>query len=273
MNRRDAIFTGAAILSSSFTLAAARSSSADPRVADLVKAGKIRAGLALAPIMATKDFATGEFRGVAVDLGRELASRIGVELVQVPYPRPGAVMAGLQSNAWDIAFLGIDPARAAEADFSPAYLEVDLTYLVPASSSIRRIADADTPGIRIAVPRGDLVDILLSGSLKQATLVRAETVAGAFELVRSGQADVCAEPRPNLLQDQAHLPESRVLEDRFGVNRVGIVVPKGNTGRLGYVSEFVEQAKASGLVQRAIERAELRGVQVAPAVKLSPTAG
>ena len=273
MNRRDAISTGAAILFSSFAFAGARSSTDDHRVADLVKAGKIRAGLAVAPIMAIKDSTTGELRGVAVDLARELASQIGVELVQVAYPRPGAVMAGLHSNAWDIAFLGIDPARVAEADFSPAYLEVDLTYLVPESSPIHGIADADRPGVRIAVPRGDLVDILLGRSLKQATLVRAETVAGAFELVRTGQADVCAEPRPNLLQDQAHLPGSRVLEERFGVNRVGIVVPKGNTGRLAFVSEFVEQAKASGLVQRAIERADLRGVQVAPAVKLSPTAG
>jgi polar amino acid transport system substrate-binding protein len=105
--------------------------------------------------------------------------------------------------------------------------------------------------------------------LKQATLVRADTVAGAFELLRTGLADVCAEPRPNLIQDQAHMPQSRVLEDRFGVNRVGIVIPRGNPGRLSYFSEFVEQAKGSGLVQQAIERAGLRGVQVAPAARLT----
>jgi polar amino acid transport system substrate-binding protein len=244
---------------------------ADPRVADYIRAGKIRAGLAAAPIIAVKDPATGELRGVAVDLARELASRIGVELVPVEYPRPGAVMqglgAGLGADAWDIAFLGIDRDRAAQADFSPAYLEVDLTYLVTADSCIRRIADADRPGVRIAVPRGDLVDILLGRLLKQASLVRSDTVAGALDLVRSGSADVCAEPRPNLLQGQARLPGSRVLSDRFGVNRLGIAVPKGTGGHLGYVSEFVEEAKASGLVQRAIESAGLTGVQVAPPEK------
>ena len=268
MKRRDAIFLGAAILSSPFASSAAWSVS-DARIADIVKAGKIRAGLAVAPIMAMKDAKTGELRGVAVDLARELAAQIGVQLEQVPYARPGAVMAGLKSNAWDLAFLGIDPSRSAEADFTPAYLEVDLTYLVPANSSIARVPDADRPGVRIAVPRNDLVDILLSRMLTQATLVRADTVAGAFELVRTGQADVCAEPRPNLLQDQAHMPQSRVLADRFGVNRVGIVIPKGNAGRLSYFSEFVERAKASGLVQQAIERAGLQGVQVAPAAKLA----
>lgn len=265
MNRRDAIFVGATILTSPFVSSAAWSVS-DARVADLVKAGKIRAGLAVAPIMATTDAKTGELRGLAVDLAREVAAQIGVQLEQVPYARPGAVMAGLKSNAWDLAFLGIDPSRSAEADFTPAYLEVDLTYLVPANSPITRVPDADRPGIRIAVPRDDLVDILLSRTLTRATLMRADTVAGAFELVRTGQADVCAEPRPNLLQDQAHMPQSRVLADRFGVNRVGIVIPKGNAEHLSYFSEFVERAKASGLVQRAIERAGLQGVQVAPAV-------
>src|SRR5690348_326340 len=108
MNRRDAISLAAAILSSPFTVSAVQSMS-DARVEDLLKSGKIRAGLAVAPIMATKDASTGELRGVAVDLAGELAAQIGVKLEQVPYARPGAVMAGLRSNAWDVAFLGIDP--------------------------------------------------------------------------------------------------------------------------------------------------------------------
>jgi len=269
MNRRNAITAGAAIVLSPLTLSEARSLSADPRVADFVKAGRIRAGLAVAPILATQDPATGELRGVAVDLARALAARIGVELLPVAYPRPGAVMEGLRSDAWDVAFLGSDPARAAAADFSPAYMEVDLTYLVPASSSIHSLADADKAGVRIAVPRGDLVDILLDRMLKRAKLVRADTVAGAFDLLRAGQADVCALPRPNLLQDTARLPGSRVLEERFGVNRVGIAVPNGKAGHLAYFSEFIEEAKASGLVQRAIERAGLLGVRVAPRANAS----
>ncbi len=264
MKRRSAITIGTAILLSPLALFGTRALAADPRVADLVRAGRIRTGLGLAPIIATKDAATGELRGVAVDLARTLATRMGVEFVPVEYPRPGAVMEGLQTNAWDVAFLGIDPSRAAEADFSPSYLQVDVTYLVPSGSSIRSVADADRAGVRIAVPRGDLTDILLSRMLKRAELVRADTVVGTFDLLQAGQADVCASPRPNLLQLSARLPGSRALEDRFGVNNVGIVVPKEHTGRLSYVSEFIEEAKASGFIQGAIERAGLRGVQVAP---------
>ena len=267
MKRRDVLTMGAALCLSPVILSRAFASAPDPRVADLFKTGKLRVGLAPAPIMATLNAATGVFHGVAVDLASDLAHAIGVDLVQVPYARPGAIMAGLNSDAWDLAFLGIDPARASEAHFSAPYMEVDLTYLVRRESPVQNIADADKEGIRIAVPRGDLVDILQTKMLKHAELVRADTVIGAFELLRTGQADICALPLPNLLQNRSRLPGSRIIDGRFGVNRVGIVVPKGKTEHLAYFSEFLEQAKASGTVQRAIERAGLQGVRVAPPVK------
>jgi polar amino acid transport system substrate-binding protein len=257
--------TGVAALVSFFMTSAVSAQAADPRVQDLVVAGKVRAGIGLTPLALTKDPATGDMRGVALDLGRALAARIGVELHPVIYPRPGAVIEGLKAKEWDVAIsLGVDPNRAAEVDFSPPYMEVDLTGLVPAGSAIARIADADRAGVRIAVPRVDLVDLVLSRQFKQAELVRADTVIGAFELLRAGQADVSALPRPNLLQYTSQLAGSRVLSDRFGVNSVAIAVPKGNAGRLAYIREFIEEAKSSGLVQRAIENAGLRGVQVAP---------
>ena len=129
-----------------------------------------------------------------------------------------------------------------------AYLEVDLRYLVPLNSLIHTMADADKTGTRIAVPRGDLVDVLLSKRLKQAELVRADTVLGAFELLQTEKTDVCALPLPNLIQYSARLPGSRILDERFGVNRVGIVVPKGHDANLTYFSEFIESAKTSGLM-------------------------
>lgn len=201
---------------------------------------------------------------LAMDIARALAARIGIELQLVEYPRPGAVMEGIRSGAWDVTFLGIDPARAAVVDFSPPYMQSDLTYLVPAGSSIRNVADADQPGVRIAVPRGDLSDVVLSRVLKRAELVRADSIPAVSELLRAGRADARAAPRGLLLEQSAQLPGSRVLEDRFGVLLYAILVPKGHAGRLAYVSEFIEEAKASGLVQQTIERAGLRGYQVSP---------
>jgi len=246
-------------------VAAEAQQSPDPRVADLVASGKVRVGVGLgSPPVAIKDPVTGELRGPAWDLAHALAARIGIELLPVEYPRPGAVMEGAQANAWDVALLGIDPSRAAQVDFSPPYIRYDLTFMVAAGSSIRNVADADQAGVRIAVPRGDISDLRLSRTLKRAELVRANTIAAMVDLLRAGQADVCAGTRPGLLDELSRLPGFRVLEDRFGVILVAMVVPKGHAGRIAYISDFIEEAKASGLIQRAIERSGLRGVEVAP---------
>jgi polar amino acid transport system substrate-binding protein len=237
----------------------------DPRIADLVRAGKLRAGVGVvAPHWAIKDPRTGELRGVAVDVARALATRLGIELVTVEYPSPPSVLEGLKVAAWDVGFLAIDPSRAVVVDFSPPYLQIDATYLVPDGPSIRSVTDVDQPGIRIAVTRKSVEEIVLSRSLKRAELRAIDTIAAGFDLLRTGNADVLAAPRPALLQFSARLPGSRVLDDRFHAAFGAMAVPKGETGRLAYIGEFIEEAKISGLVQRAIERAGVRGVQVAP---------
>jgi polar amino acid transport system substrate-binding protein len=237
----------------------------DQRVADLVRAGELRVGIGVvAPHWAIKDPGTGELRGVAVDIARELAMRLGIELVAVEYPSPPAVLDGLKVDAWDVGFLAIDPSRAVVVDFSPPYLQIDATYLTTAGSSIRSVTEADQPGVRIAVTSKSVEEIVLSRSLKRAELQRVDTISAGFDLLRDGDAHALAAPRPALLALSARLPGSRVLEDRFHAAFGAMAVPKGQTGRLAYIAEFVEQAKASGLVQQAIERAGVRGVQVAP---------
>ena len=137
-------------------------------------------------------------------------------------------------------------------------------------------------GIPAEKPDVVLVDINLPGmsgiecvaklklklpALRVLMLTTYEDSDRIFDSLRAGQADVSALPRPNLIQYSAQLPGSRVLADRFGVNLVAIAVPKGQSGRLAYIAEFIKEANASGLVKRAIERAGLQGVQVAPPAK------
>ncbi len=198
-------------------------------------------------------------------ISRALATRIGVEFLPVEYPggAPKLVEAA-KTGAWDVGFAGIDPSRTAEVDVSPPIMQEDFTYLVPAGSSIRSVADADRPRVRIAVRRNRASTLALSRILKRAELVRVETRDAALDLLRTGHADAWAATRPTLLEYSTRLPGSRVLEDRYGANRVAMVVPKGQAGWLAYISDFIEEAKASGLVQRAIKRAGLRGFQAAP---------
>src|SRR6266446_5233361 len=234
---------------------------ADPRVGDVVRTGKVRVGL-FASFVYTKDPATGELRGVGIEIARALAARLGVEVLLVERSDPPGIVECLKAGACDVALLGITAGRAAEVDFSPPYLQADLTYLVPAGSSIRRVADADQPGVRIAVVRDHAMDFALRGKLKQAETVYAETPDAAFDLLRRGHVTVQAGIRPGLLTYSIQLPGSRVLEDRYGANVIGMAVRKGQAGWLGYVSEFIAESKTSGLVQQAMERAGVRGIQV-----------
>ena len=237
----------------------------DPRVADIVRAGKLRVGMGLgATALALKDPATGELRGPAVDLAHALAARIGVSLESIEYPRPGAVMDGARINAWDVTFLAFNPARAGDVDFSTPYMQSDYTYVVGPGSSIRTAADVDQPGVRVAVPHGDTADLHSSRVLKRAEVVRVESFAAALELLRTGQAEASAGSRTNMLAESAKLPGARVLEDNTGFAYWAAVLPKGKAEQLAYVSEFIEEAKASGLVQQIITRNGLLGVQVAP---------
>ena len=235
----------------------------DPRVADLVQAGKVRMGLF--PPQYTKDPVSGELKGLWVDVARAFAARIGVELLLVEHPTPPKMVECLKAGACDVGSLGFDPARAGDVEgFSPPFIEFDYTYLVPAGSSIRNIADVDRPGVRIAVVHAHASTLTLTRLRKQAELVSADTPDSAFELLRTGRVDVWASARPVLVDYSAQLPGSRVLEARYGANRPALVVAKGQAARLAYLSEFIEEIKASGYVQQAITRSGWRGVQVAP---------
>jgi polar amino acid transport system substrate-binding protein len=249
------------------TPAAAADAQQDRRVADLVSAGKIRVGLHLPQFV--KDPATGEIHGngtgaVIEQVARALAERLGVALELVGHPSPPALVECLKAQACDAGFLGYVPNRTADVGFTAPYILVPFTYMVAPGSAIHSIADVDKTGIRIAAVRSHASTQALSRILKQAEMVVVEIPDEAFELMRSGRADAWASPRPPLLEYAAHLPGARVLDDRFGANLQSMVVPINQVLRLDYIADFLEDAKASGLLQRAIERAGERGIEVAP---------
>jgi polar amino acid transport system substrate-binding protein len=247
-------------------LVGAGTAGAQSGTAAVAPTGQLRVAVNVGnPVLAVKDAATGEVRGVAVDLGRALAAKLGVPVALVEYPSVPRIVDGARTGAWDIAFLAIDPARAGDMEFTPIYMEVEDTYLVRTGSPIRTTADADQPTLRIAVLSGSAPDLLLSKTLKQASLIRAETRMAAFELLRFGQVDAFAANRNSFATFTAGLDGYRALDDYFSTVPHAIAVPRGRADALATVTAFLEEAKTSGDVQRAIERAKLPGVRVAPA--------
>lgn len=238
----------------------------DPRIADLVKSGKVRFGTF--PPQYTKDAATGELKGPWVEVMRALGEHMGLSVVLTELPTPSKLVECLDTGPCDIGSLGFDPTRADQVGgFTPPFMQVEYTLLVPAGSAMRSVADMDRPGVRIAVVRNHASTLALGRITKQAEQVSAETPDAAFNLLRSGRVDAWASVRPALLDYSAELAGSRVLEDSYGANFPALVVPKGQPERLAYISEFVEKAKASGIVQRAIDRAGQPGYRVAAPAK------
>jgi polar amino acid transport system substrate-binding protein len=255
-----AIFLTLSVLLAGSGIAGAQSS--DPRVADLVQAGKIRIGLFSTQY--SKDPATGELRSVRVDIARALAERIGVQAVLIEHRTPPEVVGCIKAGACDVVFLPLDERAASVGDFSFPFVQSEYTMLVPAGSPIRSAADADKTGIRIAAVRNHSSTATLTGTIKQAEVILGEDEMAAFELLRAGRADAFASTRQLLLRMSTNLSGSRVLQDRYGANLNRVVIPKGHAGRLAYVNEFVEEAKASRLVQKAIDRDGTFAFQVPP---------
>jgi polar amino acid transport system substrate-binding protein len=236
-----------------------------PARAELAPTGKLRAGINYGNvILAKKDKSTGEPSGVAIDLTQELAKRLGVPVEIIAYDSVGTMVDGAKAGAWDIAFLGSDPARAEEITFTPAYVELDATYLVAAASPLRAAADVDREGVRVAAPIRANYELYLSRSLKRAQLVRAQDAGAAFDLLASGKVDALAGLTQALIGLSAKLPGSRLVDGRFMAVQQSVGTPKGREAGAAYLRGFVEEAKASGLVARAIEKTGAVGVSVAP---------
>jgi polar amino acid transport system substrate-binding protein len=234
----------------------------DPRVSDIARSGALR--LALFPsFFYRRDATSGEPRGVGIEIAWALASAIGVALRPSEYASPPKVVETLVAGAADVALLGIDPVRGRDVDFSPPLIAADFTFLVPENSAARTIADADRPGSRVALVRHHAMDTALRGKLSAATPVYADTPDAAFEMFRSGQAEVLAGIRPGLLMYAGMMPGARVIEGRYGRNVIALAVKKGEAGLLAFVGEFVAAAKTDGTVARAIESAGLHGVEIA----------
>ncbi|HEV8583792.1 MAG TPA: transporter substrate-binding domain-containing protein [Methylomirabilota bacterium] len=233
--------------------------------AHLAPRGTLRAGINYGNfILATRDGKSGESRGVAVDLMRALAARLGVPVAIVAYDSVAAMVDAAKTDVWDIAFLGIDPAREGEIGFTAPYLEIEATYLVPAGSPLRDAADADRAGVSIAAPSRANYELYLSRHLKAARLVSAPNGEAAFELFAKGRVDALAGLKQALIGLADRLPGARMLDGRFMAVRQAIGVPRGRDAGLVYLKAFVEEAKASGLVARAIAETGARGVSVAP---------
>jgi len=230
----------------------------------LSPSGKLKIGLNYSNfLLVIGDDANGEPKGIAPDLGRELAKRVGMPFEFVKFDAAGKLFDAVKSAQCDVGFLGAEPQRADEVDFTNAYLEIPVTFLVPAGSPIKTIADVDRDGVRIAVSERSAYDLYLSRTLKKAQLVRTKGIPASYDVFMAQKLEVLGGLKPKLVDEQARTPGSRVLDGQITGVQQAIGAPKGRPAAAKYLREFAEDVKRSGFVARAIEKHGVKGVRVA----------
>ena len=234
-------------------------------VSELAPHGVLRAAINLSNfLLVTGRGPTGDPVGVAPDMAREIANRLGVGIAYVPFPRPGELADAADTDRWDIGLIGAEPARAEKIAFTPAYVEIEATYMVPPGSALTTMEQIDQPGIRIAVTARAAYDLWLERNIKRAELVRVDGLDGAYERFVADKLEALAGLRPRLLSDVQKLAGARILEGQFTAVQQAVGTARRNTAGAAFLRDFVEEAKASGLVARLIERHRVVGLSVAP---------
>jgi len=224
--------------------------------------GRLRAALNFSNVLLVSS-RTPEPTGVAPDLARELARRANAAVEFVGYENAGLVADAANDDEWDVAFIGAEPDRASEIAFTPAYIEIEATYLVPNASPIQTVEEVDRPGARIATAARAAYTLYLKRTLRHATLVEADGLPASFDLFAGAHLDALAGLKPRLLDDARKLAGARVLDGRFTAVQQSMGVRQSHTAAARYLAVFADEIKSSGLLRTIIERHDVRGLSVA----------
>mmetsp|Transcript_34582 Transcript_34582/g.91589 ORF Transcript_34582/g.91589 Transcript_34582/m.91589 type:complete len:361 (+) Transcript_34582:84-1166(+) len=240
-----------------------------PLAAEMAPTGTLRAAINMRNmLLVTGKTAAGDPEGLAPSLAAAFAEKLGVPVQYVPYDGPGALAEAAAEDAWDIALIGADPDRAAHVTFTAPYCEIEAAYMVPEGSSFQSNDEVDSDGTRIAVCGKAAYDLWLERNIKKAQLVRCDGHEATYEKFLGEKLEVLAGLRSKLSGDLPKMPElagMRILPGRFMAVEQAACTKKGRVEGFKMLSEFVEEAKASGMVEELMEKFGVRGsLSVAP---------
>jgi polar amino acid transport system substrate-binding protein len=235
-------------------------------VSELTPTGALRAAINMGNfLLVTGKDPSGDPSGVSPDIAAAIAARIGVPVKYVPYARPGELADDAEKNLWDIGLIGAEPQRAAVINFTAAYCEIEATYLVPAGSPIRSVAEVDQPGRRLAVTARSAYGLWLENNFKRGELIQFDSADAAIKAFTDQRMDAYAGLRPGLIGLAERMPGSRILDGQFTAVQQAVGTSKKNAAGFVFLREFVEEAKRNGIVASLIGRHGVSGrLSVAP---------
>jgi polar amino acid transport system substrate-binding protein len=240
----------------------------DAAIRELAPTGKLRVAIAVGPsasaLWTVRD-AGGKPRGVPVELGTAMAQKLGVPVDLVEHESSGAIVSARDKGTWDVTFLPVDDDRKKVLDIGAPYHLLQSTYLIAPGSTIKTLAEANRAGARIAIVDGTATGRAAVAASPNATIVKVKNPDEAVALMREGKLDAIALSRESVGGLVDALPGSRVLDEAFLNSTTAVAVLKDKPAALAFVTAFIEEAKASGLVRRALDGMGLKSSEVAPA--------
>ncbi len=241
-------------------------STLDQARTELAPTGVLRAGINLSNfLLVTGKTPEGDPQGVSPDIAREVADRLGVGVEYITFDTPGQLADAAVDDVWDIGNIGAEPSRAKTIAFTAAYAEIEATYLVPAGSPIQAVDEVDREGVRISVYGRSAYGLWLSGNVQHAELVKSEGIDASFDMFVGESLDALAGLRPRLVEDVEKLPGARILDGQFTAVQQAIGTKPDRAVGAAFLRDFVEEAKASGLVAGLIDKHGVVGqLTVAP---------
>lgn len=228
--------------------------------------GKLRASINLGnPILAGRHASSGEPFGVSIDLARALGDRLGLEVQLVVFDTANQSVEAVRGEQADIGFFAIDPLRGEGIAFTPPYVLIEGSYVVPEASAIQANEEVDRPGVRVTVGKGSAYDLFLSRTLQAAEIVRAPSSPAVVEVFVEQKLEVAAGVKQQLQTDLARFPGHRMLPGRFMVIQQAMGLPQSRGAEAAQaLAAFVQEMKASGFMDEALARHGIQGASVAP---------
>jgi polar amino acid transport system substrate-binding protein len=238
---------------------------ADALKDEIAPTGKLRVAIAISPagggFWSTKTEAGG-YAGVPVDLGKEMAARLGVPVEYVVHQNSGQITDAASKGTWDVTFLPKDPEREAKMSFGPIYEVADATYIVKPGSPITNFQTLDQPGVRVAAVNNTTTMRGAIAHLKQATVTGYQTYDVIFGLLASGEIDAFALSRDQLNALAKKIPGTRVLDETFKQTVTAVAVPLNHPQSLAFVTEFMTEARSNGALRRAYDNNGLKDTPI-----------
>jgi polar amino acid transport system substrate-binding protein len=220
---------------------------------EIAPTGKLRVAIAVGPAGGAFWCVKSDsgYAGVPVELGKAMAAQVGVPVEFVEHPNSNAITDEASQGIWDVAFMPKDAERETKVSFGPVYDSVETTFIIRAGLDVPNIAALDHAGTEVAAINDTTVLRGAKAFLKKATVTGFKSYEEVFALLSAGEIDALALARDQLTLIAKQVPGTKVLAETFKKTDTAVAVPLKHPQSLAFVTKFMTDSKANGLLKKA----------------------